>query len=600
MLNKDCEAKATRGKVSQGGYTLQTLIISAILVAGAVAASVIIFRVIQDNADFRSLTDLTGTQAPTRALNLEAEPILIPANPDTPSQAAVRISWSPPIFTGHQTGTVEIAVGSPDDLRYQIRYTCSADSNAVLGLDDNADGSTPSVGAPPIITVSNVDEAFYELTADAAFSDTTITRGRCLAGVSAYTCPRDDLLSVQGCNSPTPTETYGEIFFGPETQIIFEITRLPSPPTGLSAESLFINNQPILSISWNPPLFYGQPPVYGPPSDDPSPDNSAPRYFYRLSWNRQGGVHCTDVPSYDLANPDSSVYDFAVTLHLGDVPTQAECEGSDIANAAIPGTRVELNGVIYTPIPITQSADIESIELADLAIAQFRTEPAPAPLRLMEELWNFGLAFNINTGSNIDAYELTWQRTDGATQPQTMEVDATTGMTTIEIPIQSETAYDFAVRARTGAEYGEALTFCGAAWHPNRIPAPTVAIRTTEFRTGLRRIVSIFPFERLPGCSNPHEEFFDLVPQRTPSRYQVRILDTDRIEISSACLATDAVLPVDILILEDRILDTAPYVVEVRAGHLAAGATNASCEFAEMHANGIPSAVVRVTTSATD
>lgn len=48
------------------GYTLQTVIVSAILLSTAVLASVVLYRAITTNTDVRAFADLTGDNAPTR------------------------------------------------------------------------------------------------------------------------------------------------------------------------------------------------------------------------------------------------------------------------------------------------------------------------------------------------------------------------------------------------------------------------------------------------------------------------------------------------------------------------------------------------------
>ena len=248
-----------RGRQSSDnrGYTLQTVIVMAILVAAAVGASVVLYRAINSNTDVRSLTDTAGTNAPSRPHNLVVEKTLETVGSRTVSSATVR--WSPPLYTGftrfeEQPGEGEQPVdATPASLLYRAEYGCAAPNGDISELADitleNIPDSTPD--PTDMASTTDIDESKLDTDGPQTYFGESAELSLparilgelfpvsmppetvyCILRATAYTCPD---AQTQPCANPGDNESRtndplsGDEIYSLESELIrFELSRTPT------------------------------------------------------------------------------------------------------------------------------------------------------------------------------------------------------------------------------------------------------------------------------------------------------------------------------------------------------------------------------------
>ena len=470
------------GRYDSRGYTLQTLIVSAILLLAAVAASVVIYRAVSANADPRAFSDLNAENSPTRPHGFAAEHYLENGSP------AVKLNWTPPLYTGQ----AQIA-GSPALLNYHASYRCedSRGPNKTDPADDVslADITLPESGAPEqdllwpelILVGSSNDLLGASFDADAAF-----VTGHCLLRVRAYTCPEVSPANRCGINS----EKNGSEIYGPASEYRFSFSKAPSQPSliEVTAAQDEDGNQ-LLQASWDPPQYLGS--------------GDLRSLLYRISWNgrAQGSSQpdtfsqttCTFNNFISIADTGSQdLYDLQITPL---VITDDAVLAAKLAEAGDSETTADgvLPRAVTCPVPpsvIEPPAD-SSLELLELQPGAFERPEAPTGLAIepadsaaalfnaapkvgngaTEELAGFKVSWD--AAANAASYLLSWGRADTTTPTEAQEVTDPEAFLLLE----HGAAYNFSLWALNEAGRSQPVEACTTVASQHRHLAPSLAVK---------------------------------------------------------------------------------------------------------------------------
>lgn len=296
------------------GYTLQTIIVMSILIAAAVGASVVLFRAVSTNTDVRSLTDLAGSNAPSRphGFSVEKTTELVDKGEATErSVPSAAIRWSPPLYTGQTQ-----LEGTPASVLYKVDYGCAdpADSADINDLADITLENIPDSSPDPTddATTPDVDESKLDTDGPQThFGDSTelsildgdITEHSiperilrvlfpnptslitppdtvyCILQAQAYTCSdaqTEDCANPGDNASETNNALTGREIYSLESEPIrFELSRAPTeilnleydvPPEGMTAT----NNR--VDLIWDAPEFTG----------------TGEAFLYEIQWAQRG------------------------------------------------------------------------------------------------------------------------------------------------------------------------------------------------------------------------------------------------------------------------------------------------------------------------
>lgn len=299
---KRCLEAVPKTRSDNRGYTLQTVIVMAILVASAVGASVVLYRAINSNTDVRSLTDTAGSNAPSRPHNFVVEKTL--ASVGTPPRAvpSATVRWSPPLYTGFtRFGEQEQPVDSTSaSLLYKVEYGCADPDNPdSIGISELADITLSNIpddttNDPPDkdlmddpttaeIDESEIDESKLDLDGlqtmygkstklslpprilEVLFSSVPPPETvYCILQASAYTCPE---ALTQDCANPGDNESRtddplrrNEIYSLESEPIRFELSRAPTEilnPKSVVSDLTAMPAENRVEITWDAPEFTG-------------------------------------------------------------------------------------------------------------------------------------------------------------------------------------------------------------------------------------------------------------------------------------------------------------------------------------------------------
>ena len=470
------------GSHDSRGYTLQTLIVSAILLLAAVAGSVVIYRAISASADPRALSDLAAESSPTRPHGFAAEHYLENGTP------AVKLNWTPPLYTGQ----AQIA-GSPALLNYHARYHC-ADSRGPDKTDPAddlalADVTLPESGAaeqyllwPELaLTGSHADLLGSSFDTDLAF-----VSGHCLLRVRAYTCPEVSAANRCGLDS---AKTGVEIY-GPASDYRFTLSKAPSRPELIElTAALDEDGNQLLQVSWDPPQYLGS--------------GDLRNLLYRVSWNgrAQGSpqpgtfsqTSCTFNNFISITDAGrADLYDIQITpltVTNDSVLATKLAEAGD-SEATADGV---LPRVVNCPGPgsVLEPPADSNLKLQELTPGAFERPAAPTGLALepadsapelfnpaalvsngaTEELTGFKLSWD--AAANAASYLLSWGRADTTTPAKTQEVDGTESFLLLEYGA----AYSFSLWALNKAGRSQPAQACTTAASQHRHLTPSLAVQ---------------------------------------------------------------------------------------------------------------------------
>jgi len=503
-----------------GGYTLQTIIVSAVLVLVAVTASIVLYTAISNNADVRAFADLTSENSPTRpsgfTIAYDIDRGDDPDNPLDPVPTAT-IGWSPPLYTGQP-----VLAGSPSLLNYEVSYTCAKmdamdDDGNPIGLEQVALPETPrrdDVAIPEF----NLGRTQVLAVLDSDFeTDDNLLVGNCLISVRAYTCPDASPEDPCGIND---TKDGSEIY-GPASEHRFVISKLPLSLDLDSIQVEVLDDGGLLIVWENPTylgtqdpekLIYKVEPNVRPRDEDPPSSDEQP--FGTTSLCFSGNSAELDAPPTDM------VLDVKVTPQFITDPDQ-ELSGTDCPSIDqvidVPDLAFELFSLEAS------SAELPPETPTGLTFALANAEPqsydaAPLVARsVTEELISWNITWT-DPDANADSYLFQWARADGLGQPESQQVSNPE----ITLALLNGVAYDFSVTAQNAEGVSDPLQACTvvATAHRHLTPNLVVTPRSSELQ------IKIAPFEQEKYCQSETFCLNNSCQPPPPAQYKIRVYET--------------------------------------------------------------------------
>lgn len=445
------------------GYTLQTIIVSAVLVLVAVAASIVLYSAISNNADVRAFADLTSENSPTRPSGFTAENYLDDTVP------AVIIRWAPPLYTGQP-----VLAGSPSLLNYEATYNC--ETSDAIGLEQVTLSDTPSRSDFEIPEI-DLGRPQLQLEISDFVTDPTIPTANCLLSVRAYTCPDVRPEARCGINDAKT----GKEIYGPASLYRFVISKIPSALNIMESRIVSVGTDDRnLLISWETPIYF----------DTQNPEN----LIYRIEWNQRPRTtdppnsFVADVNTSEVCTPnnlhiltvaDDMVYDARITPQFITDPALEfklvdSCPGSNQLSDA-PGPAAELftlDGKSFEVPPETPTG--LAFELAESSPQSFDASPLVEG-NVTEELISWNVTWSAganNVPTDIDSYIFQWARADGIGQSESQEVSSPA----ITLTLLNGVSYDFSIRAQNTEGISEPLQACTTVATPHRHLKPDLVV----------------------------------------------------------------------------------------------------------------------------
>ena len=463
------------------GYTLQTLIISGILVLASVAASVVLYRAISATSDTRALSDLSAENSPTRPHGFATEHYLESGTP------AAKINWTPPLYTGQ----AQIA-GSPSLLNYHASYHCE-DSRGPDPADPADDVSLADVALPESgaseqdLLWSEIDlvGSSDDLLGSTFDTDAAFVVGHCLLRARAYTCPE----VTSGSRCGTGIDKNGTEVYGPSSDYRFTLSKAPSRPELIEVTAaLDENGNQLLQVSWDPPQYLGS--------------GSLRNLIYRVSWTgrAQGSSQpdafsqsaCTFNNFISIADTGrADLYDLQITplIITDDAVLAAKLAEAGDSEATADGVLPRTVTCPNPPSVIEPPAD-SSLELLELIPNAFERPQAPTGLAIepadsaaelfnaapmvangsTEELTGFRLSWN--AAANATSYLLSWGRADATTPAEAQETADPEAFLLLEYGA----AYNFSLWALNEAGRSQPVEICTTVASQHRQLTPSLAV----------------------------------------------------------------------------------------------------------------------------
>jgi len=559
------------------GYTLQTVIVSAILLSTAVLASVVLYRAITTNTDVRAFADLTGDNAPTRPHGFSVEHYLEAGVP------SARVRWSPPLYTGHPQ-----LAGSPTLLNYEATYNCedSRGEDDMSDMDDIAledvtilPDTSPhmtDLTEPEIPLIGNDDNVL-----EPEFgTESTFLTGHCLISVRAFTCP--DASS----NTPCMIEgnKTGAEIYGPPAEHRFSISKTPTIPELLEVRLIDPGSR-LWVISWNSPEYLGS--------------NNPERLIYQVEQRSRPEVDippdpypymdptCTFNNFFLLSTMEDRLYDVRITaqiiaenVDLSPIQNQNTFTCPDVIsaneNSAI--ELPEINSEFLT-IPDTPTGFSILPALPDSEAAGFNAEPLVRNEQT-EEL--VGFVIDLPSDPSVDSYILQWNRADSIGVVETQELTDT--QAEIVLSLNNGVAYKFSLWARNSQGTSDPLEDCTTVATKHRYLTPNLSVipRGNELKINIAKPNQQRYCQSESFCfDNPTNSCLPpSIGATPPAEYKIRIFKTDTectdtlVFPNTTCTSDDIVICTDApgsLELEKEIIVSSldadqEYTVEVIAG----------------------------------
>ena len=629
MKNPKLRTIRKRARRDNRGYTLQTVIVMSILIAAAVGASVVLYRAVSSNTDARSVTDLAGSNAPSRPHGFSVDrttAIADEGGADERTVPSATIRWSPPLYTGQPE-----LEGTPASLLYKIDYGCGIPGTGDipseldrLELDNIPENPTDLTGPSD---PANVDEsklgiqAYYSdstginLSAresatellDNLFPNTTSPppQAHCILQAQAYTCSN---AQTQVCANPDATPpralTGQEIYSLESDPIRFELNRAPSELQTPAATVLYHSpTQNQVDLSWETPDYTG----------------AGAAYLYEIRWQQRDntgtetdfdapGFSPTDTPQCTVGNTHSLVLTFSASTDAVDfritpyavsaaeaaaaVPTTFTCPAS-LASAAA-GTSTPRTGI---QLLATQPASVPSPTLA-VSIPTSENIPSTATdaqkRTALDNLFvdaqaTAAVAVPMTRSYNLESFELRWSRADGGNTPNSRVIPAPNTVTNpsdstqhlysvpVTLNLENDKAYNFSLTANFDNDETRQVSICAVIYHSQRTPAPDLEV--IPISGGLR--IRISPHNQTNFCNGPVTALSSpTTPAPTTQHYKVRVYspastctgdypDEQCTDVYNQCIAatTGTTRPSAEEVVETGLTAGTSYEVEVIAGH---------------------------------
>lgn len=547
------------------GYTLQTVIVMAILIAAAVGASVVLYRAINSNTDVRSLTDTAGTNAPSRPHNLVVEKTLETVGSRTVPSATVR--WSPPLYTGFSRfGEDEQPVdASSASLLYRAEYGC-ADSAVIGDLADitleNIPDSTPD--PTDMVSTTDIDESKLDTDGPQTYfgestelSLPTRILGElfpasmppetvyCILRATAYTCPD---APAQDCANPGDNESRtgaddvltGNEIYSLESELIrFELSRAPTEILNLEAvvpqDGVTSTNNRV-DLSWDTPEYTGVDVAH----------------LYEIKWaQREEDETKTDFDSPGFDNPDVAYADTICTVANGhSLDLTLNADTGDTTNELIVDVRItpyavsQADAAAAVPNAFTCptlnkiseiSTDLIGIELLEVqapsivpptmmfTIPTSENIPSSATDEQKRTLLN-NLFVDMQTSwpavTNASSYELEWSRADGSGTANSRVLPTTNPVTDPVVDtlnLENDRAYNLNLTVNLPDNETVSTGSCVTVSHSQRTPIPDLEV--IPISQGLR--IRIAPHNQTRFCNSTATTLSAPATQH----YKVRVYD---------------------------------------------------------------------------
>jgi len=563
------------------GYTLQTVIVSAILLSTAVLASVVLYRAITTNTDVRAFADLTGDNAPTRPHGFSVEHYLHTDDPDADNPEYIpsaRVRWSPPLYTGQPQ-----LAGSPTLLGYKTTHHCEDSEGSDLEDVTIPDTDMPEeLMRPELLQIELVGNRQDVLGSTIDYDDYLTIH--CLIRVSAFTCPEPSPI--------TPCEADGTEIDGLSAEHRFTISKTPTVPEILEVRSIELGTQQHLMISWENPEYLGT--------------NDHERLIYQIEQRNRAAVddppddyeydsmdtNCTFNNFYILSTMDNRLYDVRITPQIiiaGDIEmiredalnsdnvfqNESDCRNPDEVISGDENSVIELLDLNPESFKIPETPTISSIFPTDSDPNSFDAQPL-VENDLTEELVSFTIDWTSDT--SVDSYLFQWNRADGTGTVESREFTEDP----ITLSLNNGFAYNFSLWARNSQGISDPLEVCTTVATEHRYLTPNLSVipRGDELKINIMKPnqARYCQFESFCLESNTCQP--PSIGLTLDDQYKIRIFKetncTDPPDLfpNTTCTSEDIVIcrdaPVDIG-LETEIIVSAldedtEYTVEVIAG----------------------------------
>ena len=558
------------------GYTLQTVIVMSILIAAAVGASVVLYRAVSSNTDARSVTDLAGSNAPSRPHGFSVERTVASVGTPTRSVPSATIRWSPPLYTGQPE-----LEGTPASLLYKVDYGCAAPSTEISELADITLENIPDDPAnDPMDTTpaNNIDETrldpdgpqtnygertelsiparILEVLFPSAMPPDTVY---CILQAQAYTCSdaqTEDCANPGDNASITDDPLTGQEIYSLESDPMrFELNRAPSelqtPAATVQYRSATENR---VDLSWETPEYTG----------------AGAAYLYEIQWQQREtdedatdfeasgftpqGEQCTVGNTHSLAltlNADTSdadlelIADIRITPYAvtpataadAAVPPAFTCPTTSPTTSEIAGTSTLLTGI---ELLATQPASVPSptLTLNRLAAANIPTATDAAKRTALNNLYvNIQATAVVNVpmtrSYNLESFELRWSRADGGGTPNTRVISAPATITNpldaaqdrysapVTLNLENDKAYEFNLTANFDNDETRQISSCSVISHSQRTPLPDLEV--IPISEGLR--IRISSHNQVSFCNTPVTTLSGNLAPPTTQHYKVRVYD---------------------------------------------------------------------------
>ena len=577
MKNPKLRAIRKRARRDNRGYTLQTVIVMSILIAAAVGASVVLYRAVSSNTDARSVTDLAGSNAPSRPHGFSVErttAIADEGGADERTVPSATVRWSPPLYTGQPE-----LEGTPASLLYKVDYGCSAPSTGISELADITLENIPDDPAnDPMDTTpaNNIDESrldpdgpqtnygdstelsIPERILEVLFpSSSPPDTVYCILQAQAYTCSdaqTEDCANPGDNASRTDNPLTGQEIYSLESDPIrFELNRAPSelqtPAATVQYRSATQNR---VDLSWETPDYTGAGAAYlyeiqwqqrAPNEDltDFDADSFAPQNIPQCTvGNTHSLVLTLNADTSDL--DDELAADFRITPYavtaaeaVAAVPTAFTCPAS-LASAA-DGTSTPLTGI---QLLATQPASVPSPTLA-VSIPTSENIPSTATdaqkRTALDNLFvdaqaTAAVAVPMTRSYNLESFELRWSRADGGNTPNSRVIPAPNTVTNpsdstqhlysvpVILNLENDKAYNFSLTANFDNDETRQVSICAVIYHSQRTPAPDLEV--IPISGGLR--IRISPHNQTNFCNGSVTALSSpTTPAPTTQHYKVRV-----------------------------------------------------------------------------
>ena len=576
-LKRKLLADKQKARRNNGGYTLQTVIVMSILIAAAVGASVVLYRAVSSNTDARSVTDLAGSNAPSRPHGFSVERTVASVGTPARSVPSATVRWSPPLYTGQPE-----LEGTPASLLYKVDYGCGIPGTGDipseldrLELDNIPENPTDLTGPSD---PANVDEsklgiqAYYSdstginLSAresatellDNLFPNTTSPppKAHCILQAQAYTCSN---AQTQVCANPDanpPRALTGQEIYSLESDPIrFELNRAPSELQTPAATVQYRSpTQNRVDLSWETPEYTG----------------AGAAYLYEIQWQQREtdedatdfeasgftpqGEQCTVGNTHSLAltlNHDTSdadlelIADIRITPYAvtpataadAAVPPAFTCPTTSPTTSEIAGTSTPLTGI---ELLATQPASVPSPTLAISIPSSENISSTDTDAQKRAALDNLYVDAQATAtvdvprtrSYNLESFELRWSGADGEDTPNTRVIPAPTPMThptvltqdrysvPVTLNLENDKAYNFSLTANFDNDETRQVSICAVIYHSQRTPVPDLEV--IPISGGLR--IRISPHNQTNFCNGPVTALSSpTTPAPTTQHYKVRV-----------------------------------------------------------------------------